>query len=219
MSLLSECNGVKQSSSDGDYFVTRRASFLPMTLLLFIVTNLFAQTEKGKYLVGGAADMSMSFTGKNNNFNMSLSPQFGVFVVKGFAIGARYTFGISAAKTFSTAKNEYVSTTTFTSGIGPLFRGYIGKKQLKGLLAAGASYLTSTTLRKNNVSGTNGYTATGLIGAAYFFNPHVSLEFGFYVTNTGYQKQLPTTRGGISVGFSVFLDKKKDEKALMNESQ
>jgi len=190
-----------------------------LLLFAFVSISCVAQTEKGKYLVGGSADMSMAFQGKNNSFNMSLSPQFSAFVTKGLAIGARYSFGISASKTFNNSTQEYVSTTTFTSGIGPLIRGYVGKKQLKGVFAAGANYLTSTTLRKNNVSGTSGYNVTGFAGAAYFFNPLLSLEFGLYVTNTGYQNQLPTTRGGFSVGFFVFLDNKKKESALMNDSK
>ena len=100
---------------------------------LFVFTGSFAQTEKGKYLVGGSADISMSFQGKNNNFNLSLSPQFGAFVVRGLVIGGRYSFIISGSKTFDNNKKEYVSTTTFSSGIGPLVRYYIGKKQLKGI--------------------------------------------------------------------------------------
>lgn len=192
---------------------------LLIIFLTFLSVATFAQTEKGKYLVGGSADMSMSFQGKNNSFNMSISPQFSAFVIRGLAIGARYSFGISASKTYSNSKHEYVSTTTFSSGIGPLIRGYVGKKQLKGVFSAGANYLTSTTLTKNNVSGTSGYNVTGFVGAAYFFNTLLSLEFGLYLTNTGYQKQLPSTRGGFSVGFFVFLDNKKKESALMNESQ
>lgn len=183
-----------------------------LTILLAVIAmNLSAQTEKGKFLVGGSGDVSISFTGKNNSFNMSLSPQFSVFVVKGFAIGARYSFGINATKTYSYSKQEYVSVSTFSSGIGPILRGYIGKKPLKAVLAAGANYLTSTTLRKNDITGASGYNATGFVGAAYFFNPHTSVEFGVYVTNTGYQKQLPTTRGGFSVGLFVFMDNKKRE--------
>ena len=187
--------------------------------LLFVCTCSFAQTEKGKYLVGGSADISLSFQGKNNNFNLSLSPQFGAFVVRGLVIGGRYSFIISGSTTFDNNKKEYVSTTTFSSGIGPLVRYYIGKKQLKGIIAANANYLTSTTLRKTSVSGTSGYNVTGFVGAAYFFNPLLSLEFGAYVTNTGYEKQLPSTRGGFSVGIFVFLDNKKKDNALMNESQ
>jgi hypothetical protein len=46
---------------------------------------------------------------------------------------------------------------------------------------------------------------------AYFFNQHLSLETGMYITATGYQTQLPTTRIGFSLGLFAFLDKKKPE--------
>jgi hypothetical protein len=186
---------------------------------VLISATVFAQVERGKYLAGGSADISVSYTGKNSTFNMSLTPQFGVFVVRGFAIGGRYAFGISSTRNFDNNKKEYVSTSTFTSGIGPILRYYIGKKQLKGIISASANYLTSTTLRKNSVSGTTGFSTMGLAGIAYFLNPHLSLETGLYAATTSFAKQLTTLRVGLSVGFFVFLDNKKKEKPLMNESQ
>ncbi len=184
--------------------------------LLFFLSSLTvqAQVERGRYLIGGNVDISSLYQGKNSGFNMSLTPSFGVFVVKGFAIGARYSFGISSTKTFNAAKNEFVSITTFTSGIGPLARYYFGKKQLKGLVSANVNYLTTTTLRKNNVTGVHGFSTTGFIGMAHFFNPHISLECGFYASASGFVKQLPISRFGFSVGLFAFLDKKKKEPSL-----
>ena len=52
---------------------------------------------------------------------------------------------------------------------------------------------------------------------AYFFNPHLSLETGLYLTGQSFVHQRPTTRVGVSVGFFVFLDNKKNEKPLVNE--
>jgi hypothetical protein len=170
-----------------------------------------AQVERGRYLIGGNVDISSSYQGKNSGFNMSLTPSFGVFVAKGFAIGARYAFGISSSRTLNATSKEYVSVTSFTSGIGPLVRYYIGKKPLKGLISANVNYLTSVTLRKKNVSGTNGFSATGLIGMGYFFNPHLSLDCGLYVSGVSFVKQLPVTRIGFSIGLFAFLDKKKKE--------
>ncbi len=188
----------------------KKLFFIPLTvLLLSFCAN--AQVEKGRYLLGGNVDISGSYQGRNSGFNMSLTPSFGVFIVKGFAIGARYSFGISSARTYSRANDEFTSVTTFTSGIGPSFKYYFGKKQLKGLVSANVNYLTSITLRKNNVSGTSGFNATGLLGMAHFFNPHLSLECGLYVSGVSYVKQLPTTRIGFSVGLFAFLDKKKKE--------
>src|SRR5690349_18994386 len=119
---------------------------LSVSLIIILFSlGLKAQVERGRYLLGGNVDISSSYQGKNSGFNMSLTPSFGTFVVKGLAIGARYSFGISSARTFSESKNEYTSVTSFTSGIGPLVRYYIGKKPLKGLISANVNYLTSVT--------------------------------------------------------------------------
>jgi hypothetical protein len=184
---------------------------LTITLIVFLSIAAQAQVERGRYLLGGNVDISSAYQGRNSGFNMSLTPSFGAFVVKGFAIGVRYSFGISSSKTWSDSRAEYVSVTSFTSGIGPLFRYYIGKKPLKGLISANVNYLTSVTLRKNNVSGTNGFSATGLVGMGYFFNPHLSLDCGLYVSGVSFVKQLPVTRIGFSIGLFAFLDKKKKE--------
>src|ERR1041385_2111247 len=119
----------------------RSAAFILLGVLYAGIIH--AQVERGRYLIGGSADISSSYQGKNSGFNLSLSPSFGVFVVKGFAIGARYSFGLSSSRTYDNTKKEYVSTTTFSSGIGPLVRYYFGKKPLKGIVSANVNYLTS----------------------------------------------------------------------------
>lgn len=177
--------------------------------LLFSVSS-FSQTEKGKQIFGGTADMSMSFQGKVSTFFMNFSPSFGVFAVKNFAIGGRYSFGINSRRA-PNDEGEYRSTTTFTTAIGPLAKYYFGKKQMKGFISANGSYLVNTTMTKGNVTNRNGYTAGGALGCAYFFNEHVGLETAFYVQLTGYESGLPNTRGGISVGVFTFLDRKKKE--------
>jgi hypothetical protein len=183
--------------------------FISLIILLF--DSAQAQVERGRYLIGGNVDISSAYQGKNSGFNMALAPSFGVFVVRGFAIGGRYSFGISSSRNYDANKKEYTTVTTFSSGIGPFVRYYIGKKPLKGLISANVSYLTSTTLRKTSVSGTNGFSAMGLVGMGYFFNPHLSLDFGLYVSGSSFVKQLPVTRIGFSVGLFAYLDKKKKE--------
>lgn len=173
-----------------------------------------AQVEKGKYFVGGSADINVSFIGKNSGFNLGVSPNFGVVVVRGLVVGARYSFNISSAKNFDNNKQEFVTTTTYSSAIGALFRYYPGKKQLKGVIVFNPAYLTSTTMRKSSVSGTHGFALYGAAGIAYFVNDHISIETLLYANISGYKKVLPTTRIGLSVGIFVFLDKKKKEEAL-----
>lgn len=186
-----------------------------LTLLyISLFFSAFSQTEKGKQFVGGGADISVSYTGKNSGFNLGVSPSYGVFVVRGLVVGVRYTFGISSAKNYDNNKKEYITTTSFNSSIGPILRYYIGKKQLKGIIVFNPSYLTTVTLRKSNVSGSNGFTIYGSAGIAYFLNDHLSLETSLYTNATGYLKVLPTLRIGVSVGLFVFLDKKKKEESL-----
>lgn len=186
-----------------------KIAVLLFCMSLSAITN--AQVERGRYLVGGTVDISSARQGTTSNFNMSLTPSFGVFVVKGFAIGARYTFGINSARVFNNSRKEYVTTTTFNSGVGPLLKYYYGKKAVKGLVSANVNYLTTVTLRRSDVSGTTGLNVNGLVGMAYFLNPHIGLETGLYINTTSYLERLPITRIGVSAGFFVFLDKKKKE--------
>ncbi len=180
---------------------------------IFLFSTFFcvAQTEKGKYVVGGAADISVMNHSGITNFSMDISPSFGIFVVNNFTVGARYSFGIRTNKSFDKSKDEYVTTTTFTTAIGPKLSYYIGKKQLKGLVSANAGYTVYTQMRKGNLVNKNGFMAGGFLGMAYFFNPHVALETGVYTNASGYKGDFPTLRIGFSVGFSVLLDKKKKE--------
>ncbi len=183
-------------------------------VLIFVSMGAIAQVEKGKYFVGGSADISVSYIGKNSGFNLGVSPNFGVVVVRGFVVGARYSFTISSAKNYDNTKKEYVTTTTYSSAIGPIFRYYPGKKQLKGVIVFNPAYLTTTTMRKSSVSGTHGFNLYGAAGIAYFVNDHISIETLLYANVSGYVKVLPTTRIGLSVGVFTFLDKKKKETAL-----
>lgn len=180
-------------------------------LILLMQLSLLGQVDKGMMAIGGNADMSLSFQADVRTFNMSINPSLSVFVVKGLAIGGRYSFGINSRRAFSVRNNEYRTTTTFTTGIGPQVKYYFGKKQLKGLVSANGSYLVSTQLTKGNVANKNGFSAGGSLGMAYFFNPHIGLETSFYVQASGFEGDYPITRGGISVGIFTFLDKKKKD--------
>lgn len=184
---------------------------LAAILLLCCAMCSYAQTERGRYIVGGNVDISGSIQGDVKRFNMAIAPSFGVFVVKGFAIGGRYSFGVGSIRQYDVEDKEYKTTVTFSTAIGPLVKGYFGKKNLKGLATANVQYLTSTTMRKSRVNGTQGMTASGTLGIAHFFNRNVVLESGLYVSLQSVTKQLPVTRIGFSMGLFVILDKKKKE--------
>ena len=182
-----------------------------MLLLIGVAATASAQIEKGRYTVGGSADLSMTYNDRNTTFNLAFSPQFGVFVVRGFVVGGRYSFAVGSSSVFSQAKQTYTVTTTFTTNIGPVLKYYYGKKPLKGVASANGGYSVQTVLRSKDITNINGFTVGGSLGMAYFFNPHISLETAFYVNASGYETKLPTSRMGFSVGLFAFLDKKKPE--------
>lgn len=183
-----------------------------------------AQTERHKVMVAGSADMWWQGTGdkKRNQdvrrFLLNIAPSFGYFVINNLAVGGRYSFGISTVRSYNFSKNRYEAVSTFTSVIGPLAKYYIGKKALKGFVSAQASYVVQTVLRRGNVTNKNGFNTGGSAGLAYFINPHVAIETGAFLTASGFKGDLPTTRGGISIGFVVLLDTKKTTPTLINPS-
>ncbi|MBL0309066.1 MAG: hypothetical protein IPP77_05120 [Bacteroidetes bacterium] len=207
----------------------RSKIFFFFVSLLCLSSGLFAQVDtpsaasikkaeylpspvaRGRYIIGGAADLSNTFQKNNGKFNLSLAPSFGIFVFKGLAIGGRYSFAIGTFKTFDAVKNKNVTTTTFTSFVGPLLKYYYGKSQLKGLIAAQGGYSVYTALKGTDVSNYNGFAFGASVGMAHFFNPHLALETSLYFNTTGYEKQFPSTRVGISLGLFAFLNTKKQE--------
>jgi hypothetical protein len=187
-----------------------RSTFL--FILLYSTTCVFAQTEKGNYLLGGSADASLSFNSTTRNFNVSLQPTFAAFVVKNFAIGGMYSIGIGGSNTVNSS-NVHKETNSFNTSLGPYLKYYIGKKGLKAAISAYGAYALTTGVRTETNTGPSqalgGFIVGGTVGLAYFINEHLALEPALYINTSGYQTQLPTTRFGFSVGFYAYLEKKK----------
>lgn len=185
----------------------------PITLLLLFFSFLAvsAQVDKGRYLIGGSVDISHLTQGEARNFNLSLSPQFGVFVVKGFAVGGRYSFGVASRRIFNEKKQQYMPLTVFTTAVGPELSYYPGKKALKGAISAYGNYTVYTRLYNGDVTNKNGFAAGGFAGMAYFFNNHIMLRSGMYINVSGYEGDFPATRIGFSIGLAAVLDKKNKE--------
>jgi hypothetical protein len=185
--------------------------------LLFSQMLLKAQTEKGRYLIGGSADLSESILNTTTTFNLGLAPTFGVFLFKNFVVGGTYSFSVSSVRTYNKNNQSHTTTTTIQPTVGPSLKYYIGKKALKGVAMINAGYTVYTQLKSStNSSGTSitnydGFSVRGLVGSAYFFNNYVSMESGLYLSASGFKGQLPTSRFGFSLGLYTFLDKKKQE--------
>jgi hypothetical protein len=188
------------------------------TALLAVVSLLPAQTEKGMYSIGGSTNISEAIQSTTNTFSLALSPSFGVFVIRNFAVGGTYSFSVGSTRTLNTSNDVHTTTTSFTTLVGPFLKYYIGKKTMKPFVSANGGYSVYTSIRSTSSSGSiasltnyDGAQWGGSAGIAYFFNPHVSLESALYITTSAYQTQIPTTRFGFSLGLYAFLDKKKTE--------
>jgi hypothetical protein len=184
---------------------------LYLSFLLLSSLAVSAQVEKGRYLVGGSVDISQLMQGETRNFNLSLTPQFGVFVVKGFAIGGRYSFGVASRRVFNEKEQQYMPSTVFTTAVGPELSYYPGKRALKGAISAYGNYTVYTRLYNGDVNNKNGFAVGGFLGMAYFFNENVMLKSGMYINTSGYEGDFPATRIGFSVGLAAVLNKKNKE--------
>jgi len=187
--------------------------------LLAMINLLQAQTEKGMFIVGGNADISESIQNTTHNFNFSIAPSFGAFIINNLGIGGVYSFSAGSSNVLNSNESR-TTTTTFNTLVGPFLKYYIGKKGMKPFISANGGYSVHTQLRSTSsatstgstsITNYDGFSMGGSAGIAYFFNPHLSLESALYINTSGYQTLIPTTRFGFSLGLYAFLDKKKPE--------
>ncbi len=107
-----------------------KKTLLCLTIVLSTLSG-YAQTEKGKKMIGGQFNFSGnhtnsafdSLTNKLNAFNTQINPSFGYFVKDNFAIGAIVNFSLSS-RTAQTAGNSVSKTKTIIYGVGGFARYY-----------------------------------------------------------------------------------------------
>jgi len=190
----------------------------PVVLMALIWAGpLHAQTDKGNLIIGGSANISESIQNTTSNFNFSLAPSFGAFVINGLGIGGTYSFSAGSSRVLN-SNESHTTTTTFNTLAGPFVKYYFGKKLMKPFVSGNGGYTVHTVLKSTSTSTTgasvtnyDGFAMGASAGLAYFLNPHLSLESALYINTSGYQTQIPTTQFGFSLGLYAFLDKKKQE--------
>ena len=185
-------------------------------LILGLSAPANAQTEKGNLIIGGSADISESIQNTSSNFNFSIAPSFGAFVINNLGIGGVYSLSVGSSRVLN-SNESHTTTTTFNTQVGPFVKFYFGKKQMKPFVTGNAGYTVFTQIRSvststsSSLTNYDGFVMGASAGIAYFLNPHLSLQSALYINTSGYQTQIPTTRFGFSLGLYAFLDKKKQE--------
>lgn len=127
---------------------------LLMALTLMSSASLIGQTEKGNLLIGGNGGLNLHKPDgqEKMNFNMSLSPKIGLFLIDNLAIGAQVLGAVR-----KTGGQEGVNSTLY---IGPFARYYLHNLFLEA-----------------NFGLNRGDFDAGLgLGYAFFVTPNVAIE-------------------------------------------
>lgn len=175
-----------------------RNLLLAILFLIFASHPLISQTEKGTHLVGGQFRLDNLIREGNDLFTVGLSPNYGYFVLKNFAIGARIDL-----QYLKSGDRDVLS----FAGI-PFVRYYIpGKSRVRFYLATGVG---------GGIISVDGDGA-GLFewdigpGLDFFINEHVALETTFFYEGIQQEGSNYVSSVGFRLGFQVFLFKSDDE--------
>ena len=168
-------------------------------LLSFIfVSPVFSQTEKGSLLLGGGFGFGQSETENASITSASISPNIGVFIADGFALGIR---PFAAVARVNGVNNPSL-------GITPFVRYYINTgDKIKPFLAANLGYTASTVVNPFNQERdwVGGFSAGGGPGLAIFLNRNVALELRTSYQYAQFGDNAHTSNFGLSGGFQIHL--------------
>jgi len=178
--------------------LTTMKRFFLMALMIFTITSIYSQTEKGKMLLGG----QFNFSGSNRNtgngtykshgegYGFTLAPNYGYFISDNFEIGAKLS--ISAGNNWSDSNDDiykhHAESHSTGFGIGAFSRRYftISEKfrfYLNGDLSyASSTYKNSNSDNSSNSDGSQDQTSLKISvapGLVYFVTPKLGFEAQF----------------------------------------
>lgn len=173
--------------------------FLLSLLALSAFTVANAQTDKNDWMVGGNFRLNTS----DNNTEIALTPDAGLFVIKNLAIGGNLALAY--------AKSGDAKSTTF--GIGPYVRYYFTNANVRPILHGSLNF----TSQKVKITGLPSTTNNGSSyflggGAAIFISDQVSIDG---VMGYAHSKFKGFEGGGgfaLNIGFQVYLLQRQMDK-------
>ncbi len=163
---------------------------------LFVGGTSFAQINKGQYLVGGNAGFTSTSQsgGGGSTTNVSLSPNFGYFVMDKLAVGAKLDL--------SSTSGGGVTASTFA--FGPYARYYFLDAAAKTNIFGQAGINFGST---NPGGGAGSTSTTGFqlaAGPAFFLTPNVALEIGAQFTSLS-GGGATQSQFGVMAGFQIHM--------------
>jgi hypothetical protein len=172
--------------------------------LLVSSNAIFAQINKGQWLVGGTANFNHSSTGDNKQTDISIAPDAGYFFINQLAAGLRPEFGYEKTKYKSGTATISGSSTNFT--VAPFVRYYFMPSGEQVNIFADASYGFGSSKVKGGSSVSENYYQIKA-GPAIFLTPNTALEIAVYYRSYG-GDAYPDDRNnnfGLSAGFQIHL--------------
>lgn len=159
---------------------------------------LYAQTEKGDWLVGGRIDIN---TGENSTL-IGFTPSAGIFLINNFAVGGNIEIN----------HEKFGDTKVTTLGIGPFARYYFTTAKARPLVHAAINYISSKVKQTSFTSTNNGSRIFLGGGVAVFMNENVSIEILAGYANTKYKDFAGSGAFNLGIGFQVYLNRGQVDK-------
>jgi outer membrane protein len=207
-----------------------------ITVLLFSVAvfsfahPVFAQLEKGNFLVGGSISLNSSTTGytppvggyypgATKTVGFSFSPSVSYMVLKNFSIGAIVPFQ------YAKSSNDSQKSTSTNYSLGLAVRYYFPFKQwaifpeisyAHGNFISNSPALVPSTgqIEQRKITGTTSLFKTG-VGITYFVNKNVGIEGVLYIQGSsrnydegiGYPGNYSSSALNFDIGMQIYLNR------------
>jgi outer membrane protein len=173
-------------------------SFIPTLLLMFFCSSVFAQTNKGNFVLSGNTNLNVLFsntsvgtdsieTGKIKNNQFAFTAAAGYFIMDNLTAGisATYSYDYTTSKPGMYGESS-VGTITQSFTIMPQVNYYLPVQgKLKPFVGIGVGYLwleqkdSRVNENENKVYSMSGTSLSGGAGLSYFINQSVSFDLGF----------------------------------------
>jgi len=195
------------------------------SLLLFSWSlTLFAQTDKGSFLIGGNGSISLNKTDYNptesKTASFSISPVAGYFFINNFCTGLGLPLSSSWSKVYDSNGDEDYKARQASYSVSPFVRYYFPVRSFF-VVAEGAFSWVQTKSKYpqfdfntgqiiGDINSTSNDTSYRLAaGPAFFFNRHTSIEILLNYENLNGQ-YTDNSDLFISIGFQIFLPSDKE---------
>jgi hypothetical protein len=198
-----------------------KKTYLVLTLFFLVISSVFAQTEKGTWMLGGSAGWSRSSSdygdGTSKTSSLTFNPDVSYFIVDNVALGLLLPLSFSRNK--FAGDSDYDAEYRNTGyGLGPNIRAYFPLNEKWALLAqAGYTFGWQKTKMIYEVAGNEEETENNDTwkavnvggGITYFINKSIGVEgiLGYQGYKYGDSDYSKNDNVSFTVGLQIYFAK------------